>query len=197
MRNMVGAPSPTRPITTAATHKAGLAVVRRTQAHGPMASIETTCRSLILPVLSASTPNKGEVTTASSMGKVLAKPESVGSMPSPCRNVGEYVSMEMSTMLNMRKPPRMSSRSRVNRLRTRARGRAASCGARFATDSKMPPSGVFRYSSSMAPAAAAMAAMTSHVPWKPTTPNREGVSTPPKNDPSDIHKAQMLSLIHI
>lgn len=36
-----------------------------------------------------------------------------------------------------------------------------------------------------------MAAMTSHVPWKPTTPNREGVSTPPKNDPSDIHKAQM------
>ena len=41
------------------------------------------------------------------------------------------------------------------------------------------------------PAASAMPAMMHHVPWKPTAPNTVGVSTPPKNEPSENHSAQM------
>ena len=191
IRNIVGAPSPTMPMTSAAAQRAGPAVVSSANAQGPMTSMDATISALSRPVLSASTPNSGELATATSMGSVLANPASVASMPSPCKNVGLNDRNEMSTMLNMRNPPSTSNTLRLNRpfMLIFSRG-APSCGRRTLSRKRPPPTG--RTNSSMSPpATSAMPAMTHHVPWKPIAPNTVGVSTPPTNEPSENHSAQM------
>ena len=54
------------------------------------------------PILSESEPNSGEEMTASSIGRVLTKPESVGSTPCCCMNVGAKPKTASSVRLNTR-----------------------------------------------------------------------------------------------
>ena len=80
-----------------------------------MTSIAMPISSFSLPVLSAKAPNNGDDITASSIGRVLTKPERVGSMPCICIKVGENASMASRTRLKRAHPARNSRVFGLNR----------------------------------------------------------------------------------
>ena len=101
---MTGPPKPTRPMTMAPTHIKGPVWVEQDQRAGAHDEHrEARYSGLQRPSLSDKAPNSGDDMTASSMGSVLTKPESVGSTPCCCKKVGPKLSTAISVMLKTRK----------------------------------------------------------------------------------------------
>ena len=73
-----------------------------------MTNSEARYSGLHRPSLSDRAPNSGDEMTASSMGSVLTKPESVGSTPCCCMKVGPKLSTAISVMLKTRKAKKNS-----------------------------------------------------------------------------------------
>ena len=95
-------------MTMAPTHIKGPVWVSRISVQGPMTSIAARYSGLQRPSLSDKAPNSGDDMTASSMGSVLTKPDSVGSTPCCCKKVGPKLSTAISVMLKTRKAAKNS-----------------------------------------------------------------------------------------
>ena len=89
-------------MTTAPTHIKGPVCVSSRSVHGPITASDARYSGLQRPILSESVPNRGDEITASSIGSVLTKPESVGSTPCCCMKVGANPSTARRVMLNTR-----------------------------------------------------------------------------------------------